>query len=103
MTTLEKVRRLEQYVAVSSAAIDPVLGMSIDKLLTRETVRLFGLKARLANQLSRFEKSYDLKSVDFYTRYENGEMGDKMDFIEWAATVEMLANADKRLALLGGN
>ena len=27
-------------------------------------------------------------------------MGDEMDFVEWAATVEMLANVKKRIALL---
>jgi len=28
------------------------------------------------------------------------EMGDEMDFVEWAATVEMLTNVEKRLTLL---
>jgi len=42
-----------------------------------------------------------LKSADFYTRYEKSEMGDSMDFIEWSATVEMLANAEKQMTLLG--
>jgi hypothetical protein len=41
-----------------------------------------------------------LKPADFYTRYENGEMGDSMDFVEWSSTIEMLANADKKMALL---
>jgi hypothetical protein len=50
--------------------------------------------------LTKFEETYGLKSADFYTRYEKGEMGDKMDFVEWSATVEMLANVEKRLALL---
>jgi hypothetical protein len=40
------------------------------------------------------------KSADFYARYESGEMGDETDLVEWSATVEMLANAEKRLALL---
>ncbi len=39
-------------------------------------------------------------SSDFYTRHKKGEMGDDMDFIEWAATVKMVENAEKRLALL---
>ena len=32
--------------------------------------------------------------------YCRGDMGDEMDFMEWAATVEMLADAEKRLSLL---
>jgi len=101
ISTLEKVKRLEQYLAVDSSAIDPVLQMAIDKLLARETARLSELKKRLAAQLKGFEEHYALNSADFYTRYEKGEMGDSMDFIEWSATVEMLANAEKQMALLG--
>jgi len=100
MTTLEKVRRLEQYIAVDQSAVNPVLEMTINKLLTRETERVLDLKRRLMQQLREFEENYGLKSAVFYTRYENGEMGDEIDFMEWSATVEMLANSDRRLALL---
>jgi hypothetical protein len=54
----------------------------------------------LAEQLEEFERTYAMNSSDFYTRYESGEMGDDMDFIEWAATVEMLKNIENRLLLL---
>ena len=100
MTTLEKVKRLEKYLAIDSSAIDPVLQMAIDKLLAREIERMCKLKNRLAIQLAKFEECYTMKSADFYARYENGEMGDTTDFIEWSAIVEMLANAKKQMALL---
>jgi len=100
MTTLEKVKRLEQYLAIDSSAIDPVLQMAIDKLIAREIGRVRELTKRLAVQLVEFEEHYALKSAHFYTRYENGEMGDSMDFVEWSSTIEMLANADKKMALL---
>ena len=102
LTILEKVRRLEQYVATDSSVVDPVLDMTIDKLLARETERMHKLQARLTNQLAEFEKQYGLESRDFYARYEAGEMGDVMDFVEWSATVEMLTNAEKRIGLLEG-
>ncbi|MGB0386286.1 MAG: hypothetical protein ACPGWR_15865 [Ardenticatenaceae bacterium] len=102
MTTLEKVRRLEQYIAVDQSAIHPVLEMTIDKLLTRETKRLLDLKTRLMKLLQEFEERYGWKSDFFYTRYEDGQIGDEMDFIEWSATIEMLANSERRLALLKG-
>jgi hypothetical protein len=100
MTTLEKVRRLEGYVAAESAAVDRVLDMSLDKLLARETGRMREIQARLAGQLAEFEAQYGLDSAEFYARYERGEMGDAVDLIEWSATVDMLANVEKRLALL---
>lgn len=100
-TTLEKVRRLEQYIAgEESAAVDPVLEMTVEKLLTREISRMQDLKVRLAEQLHKFEQQYGLQSPDFYQQYERGQLGDLTDFVEWSATVEMLANTEDRLRLL---
>ncbi|MEN8217329.1 MAG: hypothetical protein ABFS56_13360 [Pseudomonadota bacterium] len=100
ITTLEKVQCLQQYVIASRLTVDPVLDMSLNKLLVRELTRTQKLKKRLLNQLATFEDSYSLSSSEFYKRYEKGEMGDEMDFVEWAATVEMLTNVEKRLTLL---
>ncbi len=100
MTTLEKVKRLEQYLVVDSSMVDPVLDMSINKLLVREQARIQALKTRLLNQLMAFEQAYSLTATEFYTRYEKGEMGDEMDWVEWAATVEMLTHVENRLKLL---
>lgn len=100
-TTLEKVRRLEQYIAgEESAAIDPLLDMTVEKLLKREIFRMQELKLRLTEQLQKFEQQYGLQSVDFYQQYERGQLGDLTDFVEWSATVEMLANTEDRLGLL---
>ena len=98
--TLEKIRRLEQYLASDQSAVDPVMGMTIDKLLAREIAHTQDLKARLGSQISDFEQRYKIESAAFYRRYQAGEMGDNVDFVEWAATVEMLEKAEKHLALL---
>jgi len=101
ITTLAKVKRLEQYLVMNgSSSIDPVLDQSIDKLLERESNRILELKTSLLNQLSEFEKTYSMSNSDFYQRYESGEMGDDMDFMEWASTIEMLASVEKELELL---
>jgi len=47
-----------------------------------------------------FEKRYGLDSEEFYRRYEKGMMGDDMDYVEWSATVDMLAGIEKRVSLL---
>lgn len=100
ISTLEKFRLLEQYIATDTSEIDPVLDLAIDKLITRERKRILDLCARLTEQLKEFEQKYALGSSDFYKRYESGEMGDEMDFVEWASTIEMQENAKNRLALL---
>ncbi|MDM8532495.1 hypothetical protein QUF63_15085 [Anaerolineales bacterium HSG25] len=100
MQTLEKLKRLEQYILLDQTAIDPVFDMTLEKLLHREFNRVATLKARLVKQLQTFEKQYHLKSQEFYPRYENGELGDEIDFMEWASTIEMVNNINQRLTVL---
>ena len=98
--TLEKVKRLEQYLSVEHAIANPVLDMTLTKLLQREADRISALKARLVEQLGEFEQRYSLPSAEFYTQYEQGKMGDDTDFIEWAATIEMLNHIETQLNML---
>jgi hypothetical protein len=100
MTTLEKIKCLEEYVAINNSVVDSVIEITINKLLAREFERVSELKARLINDISEFEKQYVLKSDDFYEKYEKGALGDSMDFVEWAATVEMLENVKRQHKLL---
>ena len=101
-TVLSKVKRLEEYMASTNASsLDRVLVLSIDKLLDRETSRLISQRARLEQQLSDFEQRYSLNSEEFYEKFERGELGDAMDFVEWSATYEMTANLRRQLSILG--
>lgn len=97
---LEKMKRLERYVAASDVRVDRVLEQTIDKLLERETARLLEIKSRLEQQLREFEQQYAMPTSTFYARFERGELGDATDFVEWSATYEMVENLNKRLALL---
>ncbi len=47
---------------------------------------------RLKQQIVAFEEQYGWTTPEFYPRFERGELGDDMDFIEWAATWEMIQN-----------
>ncbi|CAG0941895.1 hypothetical protein ANRL1_00736 [Anaerolineae bacterium] len=95
----EKVKRLERYLA-NDEPVDPVFEKTMDKLIEREVTRLVELKSRLEQQLFQFENQHAIKSPEFHARFERGEMGDTMDFVEWSATYEMVVNLNKRLALL---
>ncbi len=94
MTALEKIKRLEEYISISNSAVDSAIEITIDKLLAREQNRILEIKMRLTDDINCFEKRYRLKSEDFYRQYERGEAGDLTDFVEWAATIEMLASVN---------
>ena len=100
MTILEKVKLLERYIAADVAAIDPVMDLTIEKLLKREASRMDELRQRLLAQKSEFEEKYGLNSEEFCRRYNKGAMGDDMDYVEWSAIVDMLASTEKRLSVL---
>jgi len=101
-TTLEKIKRLEQYLA-SDASVDPVLDTTIDKLLAREIANIRTSQKRLQDQLVEFENRYHLKSDDFYKQFQNGELGDEIDFIEWASTMEMINKLLQRFNMLNSD
>lgn len=100
MNVLEKVKILERYVSADTGAIDPVMELTIEKLLQREASRMADLKQRLIQQKQGFEEKYGLDSADFCRQYQSGAMGDEMDFVEWSATVDMLAGIEQRLTML---
>ncbi len=100
-SVLSKIKKLEEYIASSNASsTDRVLELTIDKLLEREASHLASQKAGLEQQLAEFERKYGLDSAEFYEKFERGEMGDAMDFTEWAATYEMLKELERQLSVL---
>ena len=56
--------------------------------------------SRLSGQVAKFEERYSLGSKAFYARYKSGEAGNDTDFVEWASTLDMIVNIDKKLFLL---
>ncbi len=50
---------------------------------------------RTRKKLKEFEDKYGMKSEEFYKRYNNGEMGDDMDYIKWAGEYETLQQLEK--------
>jgi len=99
INTLEKIRRLEKYVAIQEST-DTVFDLALDKLLDREVTRLQEMQEKLHGELVEFEKRYGLDSHTFYRQYEEGRLGDAIDLVEWSATVEMMNNIRQHLNLL---
>jgi hypothetical protein len=98
---LEKVRQLERYVQLTNGHVDQYLERMLDKALERERQRLLRQQTRLDSHVAEFERRYGWRSDEFYPRFERGELGDDMDFIEWSATIEMIANLQCALNALG--
>ncbi|MBN2892477.1 MAG: hypothetical protein JXL97_11465 [Bacteroidales bacterium] len=99
-TTLNQMKLLEKYLDKNQSNIDDVFANSVMKLFHREINKNNDLVEKLKNQLESFESTYKIDSDKFYIQYNNGELGDEINFVEWASTYEMFENAKKNLEIL---
>jgi hypothetical protein len=77
-----------------------LMDRALEKLLRHEAEQSQAQLRELRDDLAEFEGRYHLASDEFYQRYQAGEIGDDMDYVEWASLVQMVRNLEKRLALL---
>ncbi len=92
MTTLEKIRRFERYLALTHGAADKTLDAVFDKLLDRKRAELTQQRDLMQEELAAFEQRYGWRSDEFFDKFQRGELGDATDFFEWSATWQMYRN-----------
>ena len=85
LTIIQKAEKLVGYLKIQSRQSDTVIDNVLDKLFDRERQRLLIQQDEWRNELTQFEEQYQLSSADFYQKFARGEMGDEIDFVDWAA------------------
>jgi len=84
MDTLHKLEVLKEAYP-DEAELDRVVGKILEMALNQHRLRL----ERYERDLREFERRYDMESEMFYRRFNAGELGDAMDFFEWAGLYEL--------------
>ncbi len=84
MNTLHKLEVLKDTYS-DEAELDLILGKLLDVALSQHRLRL----ERYERDLREFEECHGMQSAAFYRRFEAGELGDAMDFFEWAGLYEL--------------
>jgi hypothetical protein len=95
MDTLYKLKVLEDTYS-NEAELDQIVGKLLDVALSQHRLRL----GRYERDLHEFEKRYSMESATFYRRFEAGELGDAMDFFEWAGLYELYQNIVEKIQRL---
>ena len=54
------------------------------------------IRQKLLQVIAAFEEKYGMNSEEFNRRYEAGTLGDDMDYVEWSATIDMLASIKEK-------
>jgi hypothetical protein len=83
-------------VYADQAELDLILDKLLDASLSQHRLRL----ARYERDLWEFEQRYNMDSTVFYRRFEAGELGDAMDFFEWAGLYELREDVLKKIQRL---
>lgn len=94
MDTLHKLEILKDIY--SGEELDRVVRKLLVVVLNQYRLRL----ERYDCNLREFEKSYGMESATFHQRFEAGELGDAMDFFEWAGLYELKQDILKKIQSL---
>jgi IMP dehydrogenase/GMP reductase len=73
---------------------------TLGKLISLEAAEAQRDAEELSADLLKFEERFGMESQAFYKRFEAGELGDDMDYMEWAAFFNMYQHAKERLEAL---
>jgi hypothetical protein len=95
MDTLDKLQVLQDTYS-DKAELGLILGKLLDVSLSQHRLRL----ERYERDLREFEERYGMESATFYRRFEAGELGDAMDFFEWAGLYELREDIMKKIQRL---
>lgn len=55
---------------------------------------------RTQQRLERFETKYQLSTSTFMTRFENDELEETLDFIEWVGEYNLLKRLEQKIGIL---
>jgi hypothetical protein len=99
-STAERLHALAELYEQGQAS--DLMDRTLAKLLYHEAQQSQALLSQLEADLAEFEQQYNLSSTEFYRQFQAGQIGDDMDYVEWASLVQMAENLKKRLHLLSG-
>lgn len=91
-TTLNKLEALKEAYP-DEIELERVLEKLLDVALSRHRLRL----ERYNRDLLEFEQRHGMESPAFYQRFESGELGDAMDFFEWAGLYELREDLKEKI------
>jgi len=81
--TMTKIKTLENFL--NKHGDDAYIANTLAKMLDYKIQQYDQEAAALQEDLRVFEKKYAMTSSEFFVKFQNGSLGDEMDFIEWAA------------------
>lgn len=77
--------------------IGNLAAQTLNKLVDMETSRLQMQLEDIQRVMADYEKQYNMKSVEFFAKFDAGQLGDRMDFVEWASLIQMAEHLRQKI------
>jgi hypothetical protein len=96
--TLSKVKNLEKFI--KKHGDDNLISQTISKMLNYKVQRYESEIKRLDVELKKFEQAYKKDSAIFIKEFNEGILGDEIDFVEWSSLFKMRSRLlDKKIEI----
>lgn len=98
--TLSKVKNLEKFIQEHGE--DTFFSQTISKMLNYRIQKYDEEIKKLNRELKKFERKYKKTSSSFFNEFQEGRLGDGMNFVEWSSLYQMRNRLiEKKTALKG--
>lgn len=95
METMHKIQTLGELVNLGTE--DWLIDKTLSKLIQYKTNKMERELQELEDSMKKFESKYNMDPETFCKKFEEGELGDEMDFFEWYALCDMHKRIMQRL------
>lgn len=99
---LRKIKNLESLFRNGSddEVVLQTVDTTVNKLLHYEEQKFGRDLEGIRRKVRRFEKKYKMDSTSFYRKFNDGRMGDSMDYMEWHALCDMQKRISDSMCIL---
>ena len=98
---LEQLKILEALY--NRGEVSKFLELSLSKIIAHEIAIAQEQAAELETDLQQYETQYLMSSAEFYPKFQAGQLGDDIDFVEWSSFYQMWSSVRERLHILLSN
>lgn len=96
--TLSNVKNLEKFI--EKHGDDLFISRTLAKILDYKIKNYETKIKELTKELKTFERTYKMKSSVFFKKFNEGKIGDNLDFIEWSSIYRMYMHLVEKKNLL---
>jgi hypothetical protein len=91
---------LEKVEILQSVGAEGLADQALTKVIQVEIDRLKREQQRLKTDLTRFESTYKMTSEACQQKFQEGELGDAVEFFEWTSVYSIYQRNEHMLRLL---